>query len=392
YGYGLIAYQTAYLKANYPSEYFAALLTSVKTNLDKAAVYLADCRVMGIEVTVPDVNRSVSDFTPDLREDKPQIVFGLSAVRNVGEGLVGLIVAERERGGPFDDFYDFCERVDINVLNKRTLESLIKAGGFDCMGHPRKGLLLAFEAIIDQTVARRRERDMGVMSLFGEVELNEVGFDERPKVPDVEFDKMQRLAFEKEMLGLYVSDHPLLGSEAVLRRRTDGTIADLAECEDGAMKVFGGIITGLQRKWTKRGDLMAVFTLEDLQSSCEVMVFPKTMTEHGHKLADDVAVCVKARVDKREESPKLMALEIDVFEGITDGAPPLRLRLAPTRLNERLIDQLKGLLSEHPGESQVFLHIGDQQILRLPDQFCVDATNGLVGELRVLLGPDALVS
>jgi DNA polymerase-3 subunit alpha len=392
YGYGLIAYQTAYLKANYAPEYFAAMLTSVKSNLDKAAVYLADCRAMGIEVTVPDVNRSVSDFTPDLTDGKPQIVFGLSAVRNVGEGLVGLIVAEREANGAFADFYDFCERVDLNVLNKRTLESLIKAGGFDSMGHARKGLLLAFEAIIDQTVARRRERDMGVMSLFGEVEMGDVGFDERPRILDTEFEKMARLAFEKEMLGLYVSDHPLLGSEALLRRRTDGTIADLAEFEDGSMKIFGGIITGLQRKWTKRGELMAVFTLEDLQSSCEVMVFPKTMTEHGHKLGDDVAVCVKARVDKREESPKLIAMEIDVFEGVTDGTPPVRLRLAPTRLNERLIGELKTLLTEHPGESQVFLHIGDQQVLRLPDQFCVDATNGLAGELRVLLGPDALVS
>jgi DNA polymerase-3 subunit alpha len=136
---------------------------------------------------------------------------------------------------------------------------------------------------------------------------------------------------------------------------------------------------------------MAVFTLEDLQSSCEVMVFPKTMTEHGHKLADDVAVCVKGRVDKRDEAPKLIAMEIDVFEGITDGAPPLRIRLAPTRLTDKLIERLKGILVEHPGESQVFMHLGEQ-VLRLPDQFCVDATNGLVGELRVLLGPDALVS
>ncbi len=155
---------------------------------------------------------------------------------------------------------------------------------------------------------------MGVMSLFGEVEVG-LEFDERPKIPDLEFDKSQRLAFEKEMLGLYVSDHPLLGAEGILRRKTDGSVADLAECEDGSIKVFGGIVTGLQRKWTKRGDLMAVFTLEDLQSSCEVMVFPKTMTEHGHKLADDTVVCVKARVDKREEAPKLIAMELDVFEG-----------------------------------------------------------------------------
>jgi DNA polymerase-3 subunit alpha len=394
YGYGYVAYQTAYLKANYPAEYFAALLTSVKTNLDKAAVYLADCRAMDIEVTVPDVNRSVSNFTPVLPAaggERAQIVFGLSAVRNVGQGLVALIVAEREKNGPFADFYEFCERVDINVLNKRTIESLVKAGGFDCMGHPRRGLLLAFEAIIDQTVARRRERDMGVFSLFGDVEVGG-HFDERPKIPDVEFAKAPRLAFEKEMLGLYVSDHPLLGAEGLLRRKTDGSIADLADCEDGAMKIFGGIITGLQRKWTKRGELMAVFTLEDLQSSCEVMVFPKTMTEHGHKLNDDVVVCVKARVDKREESPKLIALEFEVFEGITEGTPPLRIRLTPTRLSEHLIEDLKGLLREHPGEAQVFLHLGDTQVLRLPDEFCVDASNGLVGELRVLLGPDALVN
>jgi DNA polymerase III subunit alpha len=394
FGYGLIAYQTAYLKANHPAEYFAAMLTSVKANLDKAAVYLADCRAMGIDVTVPDVNRSASDFTPVRDEtgaSRSQIVFGLSAVRNVGEGLVSLIVAERDRNGPFLDFYDFCERVDLNVLNKRTLESLIKAGGFDCLGHPRKGLLLAFEGIIDQTVARRRERDMGVMSLFGEVDVA-VEFDERPKVPDLEFDKSQRLAFEKEMLGLYVSDHPLLGAEGVLRRRTDGSLAELAEWDDGSVKVLGGIVTALQRKWTKRGELMAVFTLEDLQSSCEVMVFPKAMTDHGHKLADDVVVCVKARVDKREEAPKLVVMELDVFEGITDGAPPLRIQLALNRVSEGLINELKAVLVEHPGESAVFLHLGDRQVLRLPDQFCADLSGGLVGHLRVLLGPGAIVS
>jgi len=392
FGYGLIAYQTAFLKANYPAEYLSALLTSVKANLDRAAIYLADCRALGIEVVVPDVNRSASDFRPvtDDGGGRLQIVFGLSAVRNVGEGLVGLVVAERERGGPYTDFYDFCERVDLNVLNKRTIESLIKAGGFDSLGHPRKGLLLAFEAIIDQTVARRRERDMGVMSLFGEVAVDG-GFDERPRIPDLEFAKKERLAFEKEMLGLYVSDHPLLGAEAALRRRTDCSLADLAECDEGAIKVCGGVVTSLQRKWTRKGDLMAVFSLEDLHSSSEVMVFPKTMQEVGHKLADDAVVIVKARVDKREDQPKLVAIEVEVFEGVSEGDPPLRIRVAPHRVDEALINRLKGLLSEHPGEAQVFLHLGDRQILRLPDQFCVDTSRGLMGELRVLLGPDALV-
>ncbi|MGI8661677.1 MAG: DNA polymerase III subunit alpha [Acidimicrobiales bacterium] len=397
FGYGLIAYQTAYLKANYPAEYLSALLTSVKSSLEKAAVYLADCRAMGIEVLVPDVNRSMSDFRPVLvprpEGDTQAIVFGLSAVRNVGGGLVALVVAERERGGPYLDFYDFCERVELSVLNKRTIESLIKAGGFDSLGHPRKGLLLAFEAIIDQVVARRRERDMGVMSLFGEVlDDGDPSFDERPRIFDREFDKKERLANEKEMLGLYVSDHPLMGAEHALRRRTDVSLVELNEIDDGAIRVCGGVITGLQRKWTKKGDLMAVLTLEDLQSSVEVMVFPKTMHEIGHKLADDVVVIVKGRVDKREDQPKLIAMEVEVFEGVTDGAPPLRLQLAAHRVDEGIIERLKALLSDHPGESQVFLHLGERQILRLPDQFCVDTSRGVLGELRVLLGADAVIS
>jgi DNA polymerase-3 subunit alpha len=233
---------------------------------------------------------------------------------------------------------------------------------------------------------------MGVMSLFGDVEVGGPSFDDRPRISDLEFGKKERLAFEKEMLGLYVSDHPLLGAEGALRRRTDVALHELTDCDDGAIKVCGGVITGLQRKWTRKGDLMAVFVLEDLQASCEVMVFPKTMQEVGHKLADDAVVIVKGRVDKREDQPKLVAMEIEVFEGITDGAPPLRIRVAAHRLDEHLISQLKGLLVEHPGEAQVFLHLGEQQVLRLPDQFCVDTTRGLMGELRVLLGPDALVS
>ncbi len=395
YGYGLIAYQTAYLKANYSAEYLAALLTSVKASLEKAAVYLSECRTMHIPVLVPDVNRSVSDFTP-LIEREPDgtemasIVFGLSAVRNVGEGLVALMVAEREAGGPFTDFHDFCERVDPAVLNKRTIESLIKAGAFDSMGHPRRGLLAVFEQIIDRTLARRRERDMGVMTLFGE-SGDDATFDERITIPALEFDKSQRLAFEKEMLGLYVSDHPLMGAERVLGRRRDCTIADLRECDDGVMKVCAGVVTNLQRKWTKRGDQMAVFVLEDLGSAIEVMVFPKTHTEHGHKLADDTVVCVKGRVDKREDEPKLVAMEVDVIDGIGDGAPPVRVRITEHAVHEGVVSRLKTLLSEHPGESQVFLHIGDRHVLRLPDEFCVDASNGLVGELRVLLGADAVV-
>ncbi len=392
YGYGLVAYQTAYLKANYPVEYMACLLTSVKTNLDKAATYLNECRVMGVPVLVPDVNKSESDFVAVFDETGAgTIPFGLSAVRNVGEGLVQPIVREREANGPFTDFYDFCERVDPNVLNKRAVESLIKAGAFDSLGHPRQGLLAVHEAIIDRTMARRRKEAEGQFELFAAVEEPGVsGFDDsRIDVPDLEFEKRQRLAFEKEMLGLYVSDHPLMGAEASLRRRTECGLTDLEEAGDGAIRVVGGLVTNLQRKWTKRGDLMAVFDLEDLQTSVEVMVFPKTMQKFGHVLEDDAVVILKGRVDTRDEQAKLMATEIERFEPVTDGAPPVRINLSPNALSEKMLSDLKGLLHEHPGESQVFLHLGDK-VLRLPDQFCVDASNGLVGELRVLLGADAM--
>jgi DNA polymerase-3 subunit alpha len=283
----------------------------------------------------------------------------------------------------------------MSVLNKKTIESLIKAGGFDSMGHPRKGLLQVFEQIVDHIIARRREHDMGVMTLFGDADGGGSTFDERAPIPAVAFDKKEQLAFEKEMLGLYVSDHPLMGAEASLRRRTDATINELAESEDGAVKLVGGVVTNLQRKWTRKGDLMAVFTLEDLQTSIEVMVFPKTMHEVAHVLTDavvDSVVCVKGRVDTRDDQPKLVAMHVEVFEPIIDGAPPLRLRVPAHQLSEDLISGLKTLFEKFPGESPVFLHISEQHVLRLPEPWAVEAAGGLMGELRVLLGPDAIVA
>ncbi|MFN3217111.1 MAG: DNA polymerase III subunit alpha [Acidimicrobiales bacterium] len=395
YGYGFIAYQIAYLKAHYPVQYLAALLTSVKSNLEKAAVYLNECRVMGIEVVVPDVNRARMDFHPEpsdaATEGLGTIVFGLSAIRNVGEGLVELLLAERDANGPFVDFFDFCERVDTQVLNKRTIEAMIKAGTFDSLGHPRQGLLMVFEQIIDQVVARRRERDMGIMTLFGDAEGGAV-FDERIAIPAAEFDKSRRLANEKEMLGLYISDHPLLGVEAALRRRCDATIADAETLEDGAVRNIGGVVTGLQKKWTKKGELMAVFVLEDLVGSMEVMVFPRTMQEIGYKLEDDKVVMIRGRLDKRDDAPKLICMEVELFDADqASDAPPLRVRVPSSGLRPQLVAALKSLLAEHPGDSEVFIHLGAEKVIRLPDDFSVDPQRGLVAELRVLLGADAVL-
>ncbi|MEZ5272130.1 MAG: DNA polymerase III subunit alpha [Ilumatobacteraceae bacterium] len=405
YGYGLVTYQTAYLKAHYPVEYLACLLTSVKSNLDKAAVYLSDARAMAVKVLTPDINRSVTDFAAlnpaevpvdvELPAGSPgAITFGLSAIRNVGEGLVELLLKERDDNGPFDSFHDFVERVPEPVLNKRTVESLIKAGAFDTLGHPRKGLLMVFEQIIDTTVVRRRERDQGVMSLFGDLGGGggDGGFDERIAIPAVEFDKSDRLKFEKEMLGLYVSDHPLLGVEAALRRKVECSVAEAAEKEDGAVVVLGGLITNLARKFTKKGDQMAVFVLEDLDASIEVTVFPRVLLEQGHKLVDDAIVTVRGRIDRRDEARLgFMAQDVQIVEGLdTAAAAPLRLRVPATSLTELKIHQIRKILREHPGESPVYLHIGQGKVLRLADEFCVDLDR-VVGELRMALGHDAVV-
>ncbi len=400
YGYGYIAYQTAYLKANFPTEYLASLLTSVKANLDKAAVYINECRVMGIKIAVPDVNASVSDFRSEVTIDEDgverrRILFGLSAVRNVGEGLVELLVQEREKNGTFADFYEFCERVDTAVLNKRTIESLINAGGFDSMGHPRQGLRLVYEQILDHTLARRREHDMGVLSLFDEGGGDAApAFDERTDIPDQEYEKAPRLRHEKEMLGLYVSDHPLMGAEAALKRRSEHTIDQINDgaLSDGAPCSVGGVVTSLNRKYTKKGDLMAVFVLEDLQSSIEVMVFPRTMRDVGHLLEEDSVIVLKGRVDRRDDQPKLIGQKVEVFDGIADGAPPVRIRMSPNDVTDATIGRLKSVLADHPGESAVFLHIGEQKVLRLPDAWTVASGNALMADLRVLLGPEALIS
>ncbi len=404
YGYGYIAYQIAYLKANFPVEYLSALLTSVKAKLGSAAVYLNECRLMGIEVGVPDINRSESDFTPepDLSPDARspgRIVFGLSAIRNVGVGFVAKVVEEREANGPFESFVDFVERINMDALNKRTTESLIKGGAFDSLGHSRKGLLQVHERITEMTVERRKEHDMGVMSLFGDLDEGPT-FDERPEIPSEEFDKKSKLAHEREMLGLYVSDHPLFGYEEQIRRKTTCTVTSLADEPDRASVTVGGSLTNLQRKWTNRGELMAFFDLEDLEGSVEVLVFPATMKDYGEKLNDDTIVIVRGRKESgrssrgrgggNDEDVKLLATEIDIVEEPAKN-PPVRLRLEVAHHEQPKISELKSVLEAHPGDCPVELHLSDRRVFRLPDEFAVDRSNGVVAELRALLGSNSIL-
>jgi DNA polymerase-3 subunit alpha len=384
-GYGLVAYQTAYLKAHYPPEYLAALLTATKTNKDRTAVYLNECRQMGIEVLVPDVNESESDFTVH----EGRIRFGLSAVRNVGEGAVEKIVEAREEQ-PFESFMDFVNRVDTSVLNKRSIESLIKAGAFDGSGDTRKGLTLVHSQILDATVERRRNEEMGQYSLFaGNDESQE---ETNIEVPDLAWPQKTRLAFEKEMLGLYVSDHPLLSLGAALAAATSTSIAELGDLTDRSSLSVGGIVGSITRRWTKKGDPMLFFQLEDLEGSVECIAFPKTVHDYGPLIVEDAVLVVSGNLDHRGDEVKVVARELKELEIRDDST--VRLTIQAARLTPEIVDSLKTILKNHPGSASVYLHMtdnGDTKVLRLSDAHKVEPRSALFAELKELLGPKAIL-
>ncbi len=385
-GYGLVTYQTAWLKANYPVEYMAALLTSVKGNKDRLPLYLGACRTMGLVVLPPDVNASELDFTPV----DGQVRFGLSAVRNVGEQVVNAIITARNEQGPYRDFADFARKVDAGCLNRRTVESLIKAGAFESLGHPRKGLHQVFEIMCDQALATKRAESEGQFSLFGGLDgpAAEESF-ETVAIPDVEFDKREKLAAEREMLGLYVSDHPLLGLERQLSELSTAALGSLPE--SGQVKV-AGILTGIVKKFTRKGEPYVSGTLEDLQGAVDVIFFPATYAAAGELLAEDAILCVTGRLDSGE-TPKLVASEVFAPDLSDAMGAPVELSVAPQQCTPQIVERLKTVLSEHPGAVRVHLRLASPDhptTLRLDDRFAVTRTPGLYAELKMLLGPDAV--
>ncbi|WP_392425804.1 DNA polymerase III subunit alpha [Barrientosiimonas humi] len=391
--YGLVSYWTGYLKANYPAEYMAALLTSVRDDKDKSAIYLGECRRMGIKVLPPDVNESVADFAA-VGED---IRFGLAAIRNVGRNVVDGIVQARESKGRFESFEDFLRKSPAVVCNKRTVESLVKAGAFDDLKHTRQGLVHVHEQYVDALVDEKRAEAVGQDSLFG-------GFGDEPgielaalpPVPDMEWDKHTLLAFEREMLGLYVSDHPLLGLEHVLTKHADTSISRLIGEDgppDGTTVTIAGLITGLQVKRTKKGDLWAIATVEDLDGSVECLFFPSTYMTVSTMLSQDVVCVVKGRVNKRDEQVALNAMELTLPE-LGDGPQgPVVLSLQAVRATNGLAERLKGVLHEHPGVTEVHLKLtqpGRSVTVRLGDEHRVSVSPSLYGDLKALLGPACL--
>ncbi|HEY3035938.1 MAG TPA: DNA polymerase III subunit alpha [Streptosporangiaceae bacterium] len=395
--YAMIGYWTAYLKANYPAEYMAALLTSVAGDKDKSALYLNECRRMGITVLPPDVNASAATFTPvggDIR-------FGLAAVRNVGTNVVDAVVAARSAKGAFTSFSDFLRKVPINVCNKRVIESLVKAGAFDSLGHPRKGLVLIHEQAIDTVIDVKRNEAMGQDSLFGGDAEIEASF-EIP-VPEGEWDKPTLLGFEREMLGLYVSDHPLLGMGHILSAATDCSVAQAlgvavedaeraahGERSDVQPVTVGGILSGVQRKVTRQGMPWAAATLEDLEGAIEVLFFPATYAECATLVVDDAIVIVKGRVDRRDESPKLVAREVSTPDLSVGASGPFVVSMPVQRCVGPVVDRLHEVLRSHPGLAEVHLRLCNGRrttVVRLDDKLRVRPSPGLLADLKQLLGP-----
>jgi DNA polymerase III subunit alpha len=396
-GYGLVSYWTAYLKANYPAEYMAALLTSVKDDKDKSALYLNECRRMGIKVLPPDVNESDANYTPTGTD----IRFGLSAIRNVGGNVVASVVATRKAKGRFTSFPDFLSKVEPVACNKRTVESLIKAGAFDSLGHTRRGLVERHEQCIDAVVDVKRAQAIGQFDLFSGGEESAAGEEEAPGFGlDVEFsttewEKSLLLAYEREMLGLYVSDHPLFGIEHVLAKDADCTIAALtaAERPDGVVVTIGGIISGIQRKVTKQGNPWAIATCEDLVGAIEVMFFPTTYQLYGTQLAEDVVIFVKGRLDRREDVPKLVAMEMTLPDLSQDPGGPVVITVPVVRCTPPVVERLKEVLGNHPGLTEVHLALQSSArttVLRLDDALRVSPSPALMGDLKELLGSSCL--
>ncbi|HWA67654.1 MAG TPA: DNA polymerase III subunit alpha [Mycobacteriales bacterium] len=393
-GYGLVSYWTAYLKAKYPAEYMAALLTSVRDDKDKSALYLHECRRMGIKVLPPDVNSSDADFAPvgtDIR-------YGMAGIRNVGTNVVASICATRRSKGMYADFADFLTKVEPVVCNKKVVESLVKAGAFDSLGHTRQGLLRIHAEAIDACMDTKRNEAVGQFDLFsaGDGDAgSEPTMALNLTIPMSEWDKSTLLAYEREMLGLYVSDHPLFGIEHVLAAAVDCPISALSgeDRSDGQIVTVGGIISSLTRKMTKRGDSWATAVLEDLEGAIEVLFFPKAYEEHGIHLAEDAVLLVRARIDKREEAPRLMAMEVAIPDVSQGPRGPVVITLPANRCTPPVVERLKEVLAGHPGATEVHLSLlsaGRSTVVRIDDRLRVAPTPALMADLKQLLGPNAV--
>ena len=397
--YGLVSYWTAYLKAHYPQEYMAALLTSVGDNKDKLALYLNECRAMGITVLAPDVNESALTFTP-VGED---IRFGMGAIRNVGANVVEGMVAAREEKGRYESFNDFLKKVPLQVCNKRTIESLIKAGAFDDLGHTRRSLSLIHEAAVDAAVAVKRKEAAGQFDLFGSLGMDDALGDELTvTIPDVpEWDRREKLNFERDMLGLYVSDHPLRGLERALSDAASHSVHDIigedSHVRDGETVTIAGMLTGVSRRIAKSsGNQYASVELEDPSgATITVMFFSRAYETMGAALADDLICSIRGRVQRRDDgSVNMSAQEMQILEISDDGrAAPITIVVPEYLVTEANLKELKETLRDHKGTADVRMLIrtrDKEQLVLLDASVRVEPNPSLFGEIKTIFGPSCI--
>ena len=389
--YGLISYWTAYLKTHYPVEFMAALLQNERTNKDKTALYLGEARRMGIRVLPPDVNESVLEYSAvgDV------VRFGLGAIRNVGDKAVAGIIEEREQSrGRYISFMDFIRRVPLTALNRRLVESLIKAGAFDSIDPNRRALFQIHEAAIESVVGLKRKQAEGQFDLFADVDDGaEAMGDAQVNIPDIEeWDKKTKLNFEREMLGLYVSDHPLSGMSAVLAGLREMSIAHLVDraktMGDGQQVTLAGLVTSVDRRVSRKGNPWAIVTIEDMESSIQCMFFGKVYEAASQDLAIDQVVRIRGQVEVRDETVSLRATEMEV------PTLPLVITLPLIALSRDRMMQLGRVISGHPGYCEVRLAVLDQKgnakVMTFGDRFRVKRDTSLFAEIKTLFGPSCL--
>jgi DNA polymerase-3 subunit alpha len=412
--YALIAYRTAWLKANYPAEYMAALISSVMSTKDKVPFFATQAEQMGIEILPPDVNVSDHDFVVF----EGNIRFGLDAVKGVGYGAVEAIKAAREEGGPFESIWDFCGRVDARTVNKKSIEALIKCGAFGSTGATRKGMLGVLEQAQGAGQKVQQDAEIGQGSIFDAFDFGgsngngaaaAFAAPAHPPIPPEEFDQPELLAIEKESIGLFISAHPLKQVREALRARVDCPLADLAQRKDKDWVTAGGIITAAKKIRTRNGEPMMFATLDDLEGSVEILVFGKALAEYEGALGVDSVVLVRGRVDHKDADKTCLVVQTaEPFEPSPEeveraqaaattrkvGPLPLHVRLDAACLPASVIDDLKHLLANYPGESEVVLEVqmsrGDPRTLRLGPSYRVAPTPTLRAELEQVLGPAAV--
>jgi DNA polymerase-3 subunit alpha len=383
--YALISYRTAWLRSNHPCEYMAALISSVMNTKDRVPFYVNACHELAIEVLPPDVNESQVDFAVV----GGKIRFGLNAVKGVGEGAAAAIVAAREAEGPFESAWDFTERVDSQVSNKRVLEALVKCGA---LPGSRRAMLESLDQIVGWGQKQQADRLAGQASIFDLAPIEGVAPKHHPVLSTEEYEKNELLRLEKEVLGLYVSEHPLSSIREQLRRKTDASIAELERRRDGEVVTVGGIVSALKHMTTKRGDSMVFMRLDDVTGGTECVVFNSTYEKARELCTVDRILVVKGRVDHKEGETKLIALDLSAFEAVPEKRE-VRLKIDATNTAAGVIQELSNLIRDFPGESPVYVDcmtsVGPKTFAFGP-QFKVSPAPDFYAEVKVLLGESAV--